>query len=44
MRKVEYGQWNLDLTNLYVTKSSRYNKMIFLTPVIVKYNMEKSLM
>ena len=34
-------QWNLDIMNLYVTKSW-VKRTIFLTPVIVKY-MEKNL-
>ena len=29
-------QWNFDLTNLYITKSS-IKRTIFFTPVIVKY-------
>ena len=35
------NQWNLDITNLYITKSS-LQQTIFFAPVIVKY-MEKNL-
>ena len=34
-------QWNLDKTNLYITKSS-VQRTIFFTPVVVKY-MKKDL-